>query len=66
MIWLLDYHIDRNIQVCEECRYGKMHRLPSPKTSWRAKAPFELIHADIFGPTRKPSLQGKRYFHIIC
>uniref|UniRef100_A0A803MDK0 Fe2OG dioxygenase domain-containing protein n=1 Tax=Chenopodium quinoa TaxID=63459 RepID=A0A803MDK0_CHEQI len=53
-------HIDRNIQVCEGCIYGKMHHLPFPKTSWRAKAPLELVHADIFGPTRNPSLQNKR------
>uniref|UniRef100_A0A803L8C4 Uncharacterized protein n=1 Tax=Chenopodium quinoa TaxID=63459 RepID=A0A803L8C4_CHEQI len=52
-------HIDRNIQVCEGCIYGKMHHLPFPKTSWRAKAPLELVHADIFGPTRNPSLQNK-------
>uniref|UniRef100_A0A803MEP4 Uncharacterized protein n=1 Tax=Chenopodium quinoa TaxID=63459 RepID=A0A803MEP4_CHEQI len=52
-------HIDRNIQVCEGCKYGKMHHLPFSKTSWRAKAPLELVHADIFGPTRNPSLQNK-------
>ena len=50
--------------VCEGCVYGKMHHhLPFPKTSsWRAKAPLELVHADIFGPTRTPSLGNKRYF----
>lgn len=48
--------------VCEGCIYGKMHRLPFPKTSWRAKAPLELEHADIFGPTRTLSLGNKRYF----
>jgi len=29
-------HIDRKLQVCEGCIYGKMHRLPFPKTSSRA------------------------------
>ena len=48
--------------VCEGCVDGKMHHLPFPKTSWRAKAPLELVHADIFGPTRTPSLGNKRYF----
>ena len=48
--------------VCEDCVYGKMHHLPFPKTSWRAKAPLELVHADIFGPTKTPSLGNKRYF----
>ena len=49
-------------KVCKRCVYGKMHRLPFPKTSWRAKAPLELVHADIFGPTRTLSLGNKRYF----
>ena len=49
-------------KICEGCIYGKMHRLPFPKTSWRAKAPLELIHADICGPTKTPSLNDRRYF----
>lgn len=49
-------------KICEGCIYGKMHHLPFPKSAWRAKAPLELVHADIFGPTRTPSLGGKRYF----
>ena len=49
-------------QVCEGCIYGKMHRLPFPKTAWRAQAPLELVHADICGPTRTPSLNDNRYF----
>lgn len=32
-----------------------------PKTSWRSKAPFFLVHAEICGPTRSPSLNNKRY-----
>lgn len=49
-------------KVCEGCIYGKFHRLPFNKTSWRAKAPLDLVHADICGPTRTPSLRKKIYF----
>ncbi|KAL9413504.1 hypothetical protein AB3S75_042066 [Citrus x aurantiifolia] len=49
-------------KVCEGCIYGKMHRLPFPKNSWRAKVPLELVHADICGPTRTLSLNNRRYF----
>ena len=49
-------------QVCEGCIYGKMHRLPFPKNAWRARPPLELMHADICGPTRTPSLNDNRYF----
>ncbi|XP_073152109.1 uncharacterized protein [Henckelia pumila] len=49
-------------QTCERCIYDKMHRLPFPKTAWRARQPLELIHADICGPTRTSSFQNKKYF----
>lgn len=54
--------IEAKAQICEGCVYGKMHRCPFPKTTWRAKAPLELIHADIWGPSRTLSLGNKRYF----
>ncbi|KAG6487750.1 hypothetical protein ZIOFF_056351 [Zingiber officinale] len=44
---------------CEGCVYGKQHRFPFPKTSWRAKAPLELVHADICGPTQTPTIAWK-------
>ncbi|KAK8916408.1 hypothetical protein KSP39_PZI022184 [Platanthera zijinensis] len=34
---------------CEGCVMGKSHRLPFPTTSWKAKQPLELIHADLWG-----------------
>ena len=49
-------------QVCEGYIYGKMHRHPFPKTAWRARAPLELMHADICGPTRTPSFNDNRYY----
>uniref|UniRef100_A0A2N9EI16 Integrase catalytic domain-containing protein n=1 Tax=Fagus sylvatica TaxID=28930 RepID=A0A2N9EI16_FAGSY len=36
--------IQNNDRICEGCIYGKMHRLPFPKTAWRARAPLELVH----------------------
>ena len=54
--------ISSNLKVCEGCIYGKMHRLPFPKTSWRAKAPLQLVLADIWGPSSTPNFGGRRYF----
>ncbi|TXG53197.1 hypothetical protein EZV62_022366 [Acer yangbiense] len=51
--------IEKSGKVCEGCIYGKMHKLPFPKTSWRAKAPLELVHSDIYSPMRTPSLGSK-------
>ena len=39
-----------------------MHCFPFPKTAWRARATLELMHVDICGSTRTPSLSNKRYF----
>ncbi|CAL9016012.1 unnamed protein product [Prunus brigantina] len=45
--------------VCEGCQLGKQHRqaFPSGK-AWRAKALLELVHTDVCGPMRTPSLDN--------
>ncbi|CAL2249531.1 unnamed protein product [Prunus armeniaca] len=45
------------------CQVGKQHRqaFPSGK-AWRAKALLELVHTDVCGPMRTPSLDNNRYF----
>ena len=48
--------------VCSGCQLGKGHRDPFPSSPRRASRPFELVHADLFGPTRVPS--GKIRFYI--
>ncbi|KAL0426868.1 UNVERIFIED_CONTAM: Retrovirus-related Pol polyprotein from transposon TNT 1-94 [Sesamum latifolium] len=54
--------IKKSATICEGCIYGKMHKLPFPKTSWRASAPLELVHSDICGPMQTPTPGNKRYF----
>ena len=49
--------------VCEACQYGKQVRLPFPKNqAWRASEKLELVHSDVCGPMRTPTLTGSRYF----
>ncbi|GKV16599.1 hypothetical protein SLEP1_g27221 [Rubroshorea leprosula] len=49
--------------VCESCQLGKMHKLPFPvNKSFRATQKLELVHMDICGPMRTPSLSQNRYF----
>lgn len=38
--------------VCEDCQYGKSHRLPFGKSQSRFKHLLELVHGDLMGPTR--------------
>ncbi len=49
-------------KICEGCILGKMHRLSFPKQSWRASAPLQSVHDDIWCPYRNPTFAGKRYF----
>ena len=41
------------------CQLGKQIRKPFPKIAWRATKKLKLIHTDVAGPQRTPSLKAK-------
>ena len=48
--------------VCEGCAMGKHHIESFPQgKSLRAKMPLHLVHSDVMGPFKTPSLGGARY-----
>ena len=48
---------------CESCRLGKHTRVWFPKRlDPRTKSHFELVHTDVWGPSRSTSTLGFRYF----
>ncbi|KAH9725866.1 hypothetical protein KPL70_008032 [Citrus sinensis] len=53
-------------KICEACQFGKQI-----KTSFKSKnhistsKPLELLHIDLFGPSRYASLNGKYYAFVI-
>ena len=48
---------------CESCQFGKHTRVLFPKRLYqRSKAPFELVHTGVWGPSRTKSTLGFRYF----
>ena len=48
---------------CESCQLGKHTRVSFPKRiNQRTKSPFELVHINIWGPSRVESTLGFRYF----
>ncbi|VFQ86160.1 unnamed protein product, partial [Cuscuta campestris] len=50
-------------EFCEPCVYGKKKRVSFAKTGRVPKAQkLELIHSDVFGPTRVESLGGSRFY----
>ncbi|KAL5758543.1 hypothetical protein ACOSP7_021154 [Xanthoceras sorbifolium] len=54
---LVDY-----IPNCHACQFGKQNRMPFPKSTWRASQKLQLIHTDVVGPQRTPSLRGSLYY----
>ena len=47
--------------VCAGCQFGKAHRLPFQESKFESKAPLELVHTDVFGKVRHPSISDMRY-----
>ena len=48
---------------CESCQLGKHTLVLFPKRlDPRTKSPFELVHTDVWGPSRSTSTLGFRYF----
>ena len=49
-------------QVCDVCQLGKQTRGSfKSKNMVSTSRPFELLHMDLFGPTRTTNLGGKKY-----
>ena len=48
---------------CESCQLGKHTRVSFPKRlDQRTKSPFELVHTDVWDPSRTKSTLGFQYF----
>ena len=57
--------IHTEVDPCESCIMEKHYRKSFPKwVSWRASVFLELIHTNICGPMKTPSLGIQRYFLI--
>nr|XP_011467783.1 PREDICTED: tyrosine-protein phosphatase non-receptor type 23-like [Fragaria vesca subsp. vesca] len=51
--------------ACDICPLAKQSRLSFGTSSISSVKPFDLIHCDIWGPYKHPSLSGARYFLTI-
>lgn len=47
--------------VCSGCQYGKAKQQPFSKSIFQASKPLELIHSDVFGPVKQPSVKGMKF-----
>jgi len=55
---------DDHISSCRTCHTSKLNRKPFPEATWRATRKLQLIHIDIAGPQRTPSLNGSLYYAV--
>ena len=56
----------KNKIFCESCTQEKQTRKSFKfRTENLSSKPLELIHMDLFGPTRSMSLSGKRYGYVL-
>ena len=46
---------------CQSCILGKTGRLPALPSDIRASTPLEIVHIDLWGTARVPSINGARY-----
>ena len=55
--------LKQNLPTCIACQYGKQSKLPFPqKSTWRSSHKLQLVHTDVGGPQRTPSLKGNKYY----
>ncbi|CAI7799045.1 unnamed protein product [Closterium sp. NIES-53] len=55
----------KEIGSCPTCLETKFTNFPFSSGTGPAKAPLALVHMDVVGPTRAPSLSSSRYFLTI-
>ncbi|KAJ4703769.1 Retrovirus-related Pol polyprotein from transposon TNT 1-94 [Melia azedarach] len=59
---LLCGHKVKDLEFCEHCIFGKLHRSKFLKAIHRTKGTLDYIHSDCWGLSRVESLGGHRYF----
>lgn len=61
----LNTSLNSDNQVCDVCPLAKQHRLLFGSSSISSVSPFDLIHAEIWGPYKHHTLSGAHYFLTI-
>ena len=47
---------------CDTCELDKSHRISYSPSLNKSSEPFEVIHSNVWGPAKVPSISGARYF----
>ncbi|CAD6264829.1 unnamed protein product [Miscanthus lutarioriparius] len=62
---LLDGYTVGKMKFCEHCVFGKHKRVKFNASVHTTKSTLDYVHADLWGPSRKPSYGGARYMLTI-
>ena len=55
--------LEEELPTCAAFQYGKQTRLPFPKNkAWRATQKLQLVHTDVGGPQKTPSLNDSKFY----
>ena len=49
-------------EFCDPCERAKSHRISYSPSLNKSSEPFEVIHSDVWGPVKVPSISRARYF----
>ena len=49
-------------KVCEACQFGKQSQSVFPQECNVCKIPLEVVHTDVWGPSKTASIHGCRYY----
>ena len=50
--------------ICSHYQHRKKTKVSFMKNEYSTSKPLELVHTDLYGPTRTKSLQGEYYFML--
>jgi hypothetical protein len=62
---LLNGCTSSSMKFCEHCIFGKHKRVKFNTSVHTTKGILDYVHADLWGPSRKPSLGGAHYMLTI-
>ncbi|KAL0552941.1 hypothetical protein IC582_012076 [Cucumis melo] len=54
--------VDVSSLSCDVCIRAKQHRVSFPSQPYKPIQPFNLIHSDVWGPSKVTTSSGKRWF----
>lgn len=53
---------NNKLDPCDSCHFARQRKLPFPNSTTVSSAPFNILHADLWGPFSTISTLGHKYF----